>query len=119
MKQLYILLLVSFCIVSNSCNKKADTPSSSDTNFLTYSIEGQNTHVNIDPNPRPPHKISIIFPGSVTRAGNLVADFILSPGCKATVNNTEQISGVSKNDCNASFTYTVSASSPFCFRLGH
>ena len=108
MKRLYIFLLAGSCIISNSCNKKADAPPSSETNFLTYSIEGQNTQVNIT---SAPHKISITFPDSVTSAANLIADFTLSPGCKATINNTEQISGVSRNDYNASFTYTLSASS--------
>lgn len=40
---------------------------------------------------------------------NLIASFTLSAGCKATVKNIEQVSGVSKNNYTKIFFYTVSS----------
>jgi hypothetical protein len=110
MKSLYILLLSGACITVVSCSKKMDVASSSETNFLTYSIEGQNTRASISSNL---HTINIVFPDSVKSATNLVADFTLSSGCKASINNTEQISGVSRNDYNSLITYSVSSVSNY------
>jgi len=43
-------------------------------------------------------------------AEGLIANFTLSPDCKATIKNIEQVSGVSKNSYSKIFFYTVSAS---------
>jgi hypothetical protein len=105
MKQVYTLLLVGTCLLLNSCRKNDDTsPASADTNILSYSIEDKPAGVSISNAFR---LINVTFPDTVMDAENLIADFTLSSGCKAAIKNTEQISGVSKNDYEDLLVYTV------------
>jgi hypothetical protein len=105
MKGSYILL-ISLCFILNNCSRKDQPLSEHDTNILTYSIQKTPAQVSIS---SLQHSIDITFPDTVVNAENLVADFTLSPGCKATIKNIEQISGVSKNNYSKVFVYTVSA----------
>ena len=108
MKQVYTSLLVGTCLLLNSCSKNDDTsPASTDTNILSYSIENKPYGISISNASR---RINITFPDTVMDAENLIADFTLSPGCKATIKNTGQTSGVSKNNYEDLLVYTVSVS---------
>ena len=110
MKNVYALLLFCFCIALSNCSKKDDSPAvtASAANILSYSIKGQNFPINITAGL---HTISITFPDTVHNASNLVADFTLSPGCTASINNIKQVSDISKNSYNAPFTYNISDAS--------
>ncbi len=77
-----------------------------DTNILTYSIQDTPADVSIESSQ---HLINIRLPDSIMNADGLIANFTLSPGCKAAVKNIEQVSGVSKNNYSKIFYYTVSA----------
>src|SRR5215471_10720338 len=108
MKQVYALLLAGICLLLNSCSKNGDKPpASGDTNILSYSIENKPAGIGISNASR---TINITFPDTMMNADNLIADFSLSPGCKATIKNTEQISSVSKNNYENTLIYTVSVS---------
>jgi hypothetical protein len=100
-----VVLIVS-CFILSNCTRKDQPASVQETNILTYSIENSPAKVSIIPSQ---HLVNIIFPDTVMKADDLIADFTLSPGCKATIKNVEQISGVSKNDYANVFIYTVSA----------
>jgi hypothetical protein len=101
------LLAILLCLILTNCNKdKAPVQKQQDTNILTYSI--QNTPAKIDILSSQ-HLINIRFPDSVMNANDLIAKFTLSAGCKASVKNIEQVSGVSKNNYAKIFFYTVSA----------
>jgi len=101
------VLLIVLCFVLNNCTKKDQPSSGQDTNIVTYSIQNSPAKVEILPSQ---HSINIRFPDSVMNADNLIAEFTLSPGCKATIKNIEQLSGVSKNNYSKVFFYTVSVS---------
>lgn len=102
----YDLLAVFFCIVLIGCKKEeASSPDQKETNILSYSIQNFPATVSIEASE---HSINIRFPDSVRKADDLVANFFLSPGCKATVKNIKQVSGVSKNNYAKTFFYTVS-----------
>ena len=100
-----IVLIVS-CFVLSNCSKKDQPSPNQETNILTYSIKNTPAQVTILPSQ---HAINIRFPDSMMNAGDLIADFTLSPGCTATIKNVEQVSGLSKNDYSNVFVYTVSA----------
>lgn len=51
--------------------------------------------------------IEVVFPDHIKKADQVAADFILSDGADAFVNNTLQISGESKNNYQAPFTMTI------------
>jgi hypothetical protein len=99
------ILFIVFCFILSNCSKK-DQPSPQDTNILTYSIQNTPAQVSILPSQ---HVIDIRFPDSIVDPESTVANFTLSPGCKATIKNIEQVSGVSKNNYLKMFVYTVSA----------
>src|SRR6476469_5086472 len=105
MKWSYSLAIV-VCFVFSSC-KKDGAPEQHDTNILSYSIKNVPAAVSIVPSE---HVINIRFPDSIMNADSLIADFTLSPDCKATVKDREQVSGFSKNNYSKTFYYTVSAS---------
>lgn len=110
MKRFYALFIISFIAIS-SCNKKdaaTVTPPATEAKILSYSIKQQPFPVNITAGL---HTISITFPDSFHNASNLIADFTLSPGCTASINNTKQVSDVSKNNYDAPFTYNISDAS--------
>ncbi len=110
MKRFYTFFIISFIII-NSCNKKdavTTTPTATELKILSYSMKGQNLPINVTAGL---HAITITFPDSVHNANNLVADFTLSPGCTASINNTKQVSDVSKNNYDAPFTYNISDAS--------
>lgn len=101
-------LAIVLCFTLSSCKKdQASNQEQHDTNILTYRIQGTPASVSIEPSQ---HLINIRFPDSVMKADDLIADFTLSSGCKATIKNIEQVSGVSKNNYTKTFFYTVSAS---------
>ena len=105
MKWSYSLAIV-LCFIVGSCRKdQVPVQGQQDTNILTYSIKSTPADVSIVPEQ---HLINIRFPDSVMNADDLVANFTLSPGCKATIKNIEQVSGVSKNTYSKIFFYTVS-----------
>lgn len=106
MKRHWIPVAVFFIFIINSCSKK-DEIASNTTGFLSYSIEGSNARVNISSFA---HIITITFPDSVISPGNLVADFTLSPGYSVSVSNMAQTSGVTANNYNTVFYYTISTS---------
>ena len=99
------VLLVVLCFILNNCSKKDQPASVEETNILTYRIENSPAKVDILASQ---HLINITFPDSIMNANGLISDFTLSPGCKATIKNIEQISGVSKNNYSKVFFYTVS-----------
>ena len=103
----YIVLPATFLfLILSSCKKdQAPVTEVHDTNILTYSIQNSPAKVSIV---TPQQLITISFPVTVIKADDLIADFTLSPGCKATVNNIEQVSGISKNNYTKVFFYTVS-----------
>jgi hypothetical protein len=102
------LLAIPLCFVLSNCKKnEAGVSEYHDTNILAYSIKNTPAEVSIEPSQ---HLINIKFPDSVMNADDLVADFTLSPGCKATIKDIEQVSGFSKNSYAKIFFYTVSAS---------
>ncbi|HNP21071.1 MAG TPA: hypothetical protein PKM63_01445 [Panacibacter sp.] len=99
-----VALSIGFC----NCKKEtAEVHGQQETNILTYSLQGVPTLVTVDASR---HEVNIRFPDSIMNAVNLVADFTLSPGCRAVVKNVEQVSGLTKNSFTKTFYYTVSAS---------
>lgn len=100
------ILFVVLCFILSNCSKKDQPSPKQNTNILTYSIQNTPAEVSIQPSE---HLINIRFPDSIRNAEGLIANFTLSPGCKATIKNIEQLSGVSKNDYSKVFVYTVSA----------
>lgn len=105
MKTGAVVFIVS-CLALSNCSKKNQSTSQQDTNILTYRIENSLAKISIDPLQ---HVINITFPDSITNGDDLIADFTLSPGCKATIKNVEQVSGITKNDYSNVFVYTISA----------
>ncbi len=99
-------IAIVLCFILCNC-KKEQVPEQHDTNILSYSIQSTPVEVSIVPSQS---LINIRFPDSVMNADGLIANFTLSPGCKATIKNIEQVSGVSKNNYTKIFFYTVSGS---------
>jgi hypothetical protein len=101
-------LTIVLCITFINCTKdKAPAPEQHDTDILSYSIQNSSALVNIESSQ---HLINIRFADNIRNANDLIAEFTLSPGCKASIKNVEQVSGVSKNSYTKTFFYTVSAS---------
>ena len=99
-------IAIVLCIVFCNCKKEnVQMPDQHDTNILSYSIKNTPAQVSILP---AQHEINIRFPDSIMNGDNLIADFALSPGCKAAIKNVEQVSGVSKNNYSTILYYTVS-----------
>ncbi len=99
-------VVIVLCFVFSNCRKEAaQAPEQHDTNILSYSIKNTPAAVSILSSQ---HVINIRFPDSVMNADNLIANFTLSPGSKATIKDIEQVSGVSKNSYSNIFYYTVS-----------
>ncbi len=93
----------------NSCSKQDASPSNtglSSTEVLSYDIKGNNAHVTISLDSQ---IINVQFPSNDSIPGNLIADFTLSPGAQASVNNIVQTSGVTTNNFNAGFYFNVKA----------
>jgi hypothetical protein len=100
------ILFIALCLLLSDCNKKEQPSVAQDTNILSYSIQNSPAQVSIVSSQ---HEINIRFPDSVMNGEGLIANFTLSPGCKATIKNIEQVSGVSKNNYANVFVYTVSS----------
>jgi|SRR5689334_7147601 len=99
------MLIIVLAFVLSNCSRKDESSSEHDTNILSYSIENASAQVSILPSQ---HEINIKFPDSIMNGDGLIANFTLSSGCKATVKNVEQVSGVSKNNYSSVIIYTVS-----------
>ncbi len=78
---------------------------SSETDFLAYSFDEQESNADIDP---VNHTIEISVT-SDTDKSSLVAEFDLSPGATAEIGGVVQESGVTENDFTDNVTYTVKA----------
>src|SRR5688572_16471754 len=100
----FLFLLISFSFVS--CHKKDIEPSidSSAAEILSYTIAGQTPQVNISSGGL---NIQVKFPETVLTGDNLVAEFTLSPGAKALVNNVPQSSGITANNFDRVLDYRV------------
>jgi hypothetical protein len=108
MKWKYLLGLIILCFIVSNCKKdNSQAPSFHETKILSYSIQNISAIVNIDTTQ---HLINIRFPDQVMNGDSLIANFTLSQGCKATIKNVEQLSGVSKNNFTNVFIYTISYS---------
>lgn len=91
------------CIIG--CTK-TDINLSSEAEFKSFAIAGVQTATNIIPLKG---HIDVQLPGSVLSGQDLVADFTLSDGAQANVNNNLQISGTTQNNFSSDLTYVVSA----------
>ncbi len=101
------LRIIILCIFLTNCKKDNGTvPQQHETNILTYTIQNTPASISIVSTD---HLINIRFPDSIMNADSIIANFTLSPGCKATIKNIEQVSGVSINNFTSVFYYTVTA----------
>jgi hypothetical protein len=100
---IYGLLVIS--VLFTTC-KKSDTNASSETNFTAYSLGITNENIKLLEGPQ---IISITVPESITSGAGLVANFNLSEGARAQVNNVPQQSGVTQNNFEHDLLYTVTA----------
>lgn len=103
-----LLAFLPICFLVSNCKKdNAQVPTYHDTKILSYSIQNISASVSIDTSL---HSINIRFPDNQLKGDSLIANFTVSEGCKASIKNVEQVSGVSKNNYSTVFTYTVSFS---------
>ena len=74
--------------------------------ITTYTITGTQSSVNLIPLRE---HIMVQLPDNVLSGNDLVAGFTLSDGAQARINNTVQVSGVTKNNFTSDIDYVVSA----------
>jgi len=100
----FLFLLIIFSFVS--CQKKdvEHVENSTAAEILSYRIAGHTPQVNISSGSE---IINVKFPETVLTGDNLVAEFTLSPGAKALVNNVPQSSGITANNFDRVLDYRV------------
>lgn len=103
-----LLLFLSFSVAG--CDKKdidnSSNPGSPSSNaeILSYKIIGHTPQVTISP---AANLVQLKFPETTLNGDNLIAEFSLTPGAKALVNNTSQESGVTVNNFERVLNYLV------------
>jgi hypothetical protein len=100
---LYRLLVIS--ILFTAC-KKSDTNASAETDFTSFNLGITNENIKLLP---VPHIINITVPAAITSGADLVANFNLSAGAVAKIEDVPQQSGVTKNNFEHDLKYTVTA----------
>ncbi len=112
-----LYLIVILLSTGISCSKSNNTHSSqtdstSDTsaNILTYQIEGASPQISFSaPNNFGAPIIQIEFADSTQNPGNFIASYTLSPGANASIQGSEQTSGVSMINLNNPILYTITS----------
>ena len=99
----FLFLFVS--LLTAGCHK-TDVQHSSAAEIISYKIVGQTPQVNISSGIR---NIQLKFPETVLTGDNLVADFSISPGAQASINNVSQVSGITANNFDRVLNYLVIA----------
>ena len=114
MKNVSFLFIILFyvAVASVSCSKKGDgtnppaTGNDTAARMLNYSIKGVDAAVSFV---QGHNQITIKFPDTIISGENIIAKFTLSPGATATVNQINQVSGMSANDYRTDVTYRITA----------
>ncbi|MFZ5941117.1 MAG: hypothetical protein ACOYXB_11145 [Bacteroidota bacterium] len=98
MKPLYTgLVLPAFLLSLFSCKNH-------EAALLSFSLPGQEALIEINSDSL---TVGVKFPDQTVSASDLCVEFLLSEGARAYVNQVAQISGVSRNDFETPFTFTV------------
>ena len=95
---LILLALASMLIIACSKNDESD--------ILEYSIVSQQADVEIDGLKK---EVNLTFPETTLNGRAMVAEFTLSDGAMAYVNDVDQISGKTSNDYDLPFYYDIVA----------
>lgn len=95
-----LILLASASLLINACSKNDES------DILEYRIVNQEADVEINGLSK---EVSLTFPETTLNGKTLVAEFTLSDGAMAFVNETVQISGETSNDYDLPFYYDIIA----------
>ena len=107
-KNILQCIFIAVTVMCFSCKKSVDNPTQNQpskdsvANILSFSFKSAHPQINLST-----YAVNIRFPDTVSDANNLVANFTLTPGSKATVNHVEQVSGVTKNNFESPLIYVV------------
>ena len=95
-----LILLALASLLINACSKNDES------DILEYSIVSQQADVEIDGLKK---EVNLTFPETTLNGRAMVAEFTLSDGAMAYVNDVDQISGKTSNDYDLPFYYDIVA----------
>ena len=95
-----LILLALASMLINACSKNDES------DILEYQIVNQQADVEIDGLKK---EVSLTFPETTLNGRAMVAEFTLSDGAMAYVNDVDQISGKTANDYDFPFYYDIIA----------
>lgn len=102
-----IITLSILLFIFSACDKENTNPElieGYNGEFLSYDIKNYDVDVDIDKSTR---EISVKFSANITCPDDAVAEFSITQGAYATVNEKEQLSGVTKNDLSKKVIYAL------------
>ena len=104
MKKQFLIIL--FVFIVSSCEKENDSDIINYAEIISYDIVGKDVDCSIDSDNQ---LIKLLFKPDVVTADNLIAEFDLSEGASATIDDIIQVSGQTSNNFEMPLIYTITS----------